>query len=76
MKYQLFCTSYNQLNDGSLQLRNNWIEETDNNNLLDLIEKWNLSENFIYPAKNSISPILEGTMDTGNPIHVRIVRFN
>lgn len=76
MKYQLICTSYNQLNDGSLQLRNNWIEESDDNMLADLIQNWNLPDDFAYPTKNSISPILEGTMDTGNPIHVRIVRFN
>ena len=75
MKYQLICTSYNQLNN-DFQLRNNWIEEVDNNNLLDLIEKWNLTENFTYPAKNSISRILAGTMESGIPIHVRIVRFD
>lgn len=74
MKYQLICTSYNELNDGSLQLRNNWIGETDNNNLLDLIEKWNLSENFKYPS--SISPMLRGVMEGGFPIHVRIIRFD
>ena len=76
MKYQLICTSYNELNDGSLQLRNNWIEESDDTNLVELIEKWNLSNDFAYPSKNSISRILSGIMETGNPIHVRIIRFN
>ena len=75
MKYKLLCTSYNTLNDGSLQLRNNWIEEADDAKLVELIEKWDLPENFKYPHTGTISNIFEGTMELGFPIHIRIVRF-
>lgn len=76
MKYKLICTSYNTLSDGSLQLRNNWIEESNDEHLLELIEKYKLPDNFKYPSINSISEILEGTMEIGCSIHIRIVRFN
>jgi len=74
--YQLICTSYNKLDDDSLQLRNNWIEKIENDEQLsELIDKWNLPDDFKYPSKGSISSILEGKMELGFPIHIRIVRF-
>jgi len=76
MRYKLICTSYNELKNGRLQLRNNWIEDVpDDKELMEIIEKWSLPDDFHYPTANSISNILEGEMETGNPIHVRIVRF-
>ena len=76
MKYKLICTSYNTLSDGSLQLRNNLMDESNDEHLLELIEKYKLPDDFKYPSTNSVSEILEGTMSIGCPIHIRIVRFN
>ena len=76
MKCLLICTSYNKLPDGSLQLRNNWTEQSDDTYLLELIEKFHLPDDFKYPSTNNVSEILEGTMSIGCPIHIRIVRFN
>ena len=40
--YQLICTSYNETKEG-LVLRNNWIETVNNDEqLLELVQKWNL----------------------------------
>lgn len=74
--YQLICTSYTETEQG-LVLRNNWIESVfDNDYMLELVEKWQLPSDFKYPAKNSISNVLEGKMGIDNlVIHVRIVRF-
>ncbi|MDD3972822.1 MAG: hypothetical protein PHC31_13050 [Clostridia bacterium] len=74
--YQLICTSYTETEQG-LVLRNNWIEAVfDDKYMLDLIEKWQLPNDFKYPAKGSISSILHGKMDIDKVvIHVRIVRF-
>ena len=74
--YQLICTSYNETEQG-LVLRNNWTEECfSDESLCELIEKWQLSDDFKYPSKNSISKILCGKMDIDKvAIHVRIVRF-
>jgi hypothetical protein len=74
--YQLICTSYTEAEQG-LVLRNNWIEAVfDDKYMLDLIEKWQLPNDFKYPAKGSISSILHGKMDIDKVvIHVRIVRF-
>jgi len=74
--YQLICSSYTETEQGSV-LRNNWIEAVmDDNRMLELIEKWQLPNDFRYPGKGSISDVLEGKMDIDNVIiHVRIVRF-
>lgn len=74
--YQLICTSYTETEQG-LVLRNNWIEAALNDKyMLELIEKWQLPNDFKYPAKGSISSILHGKMDIDKVvIHVRIVRF-
>lgn len=74
--YKLICTSYTETEQG-LVLRNNWIESVfDNDYMLGFINKWKLPSDFKYPAKNSISNVLEGKMDIYNiVIHVRIVRF-
>lgn len=75
--YELICTSYNETEQG-LVLRNNWIEDSvTDEELTELIEKWQLPNDFKYPSKNSITPILEGKMELDNvAVHVRIVRFN
>lgn len=74
--YQLICTSYTEVEQG-LVLRNNWIEAVlDDKYMLELIEKWQLPNDFKYPAKGSISSILHGKMDIDKVvIHVRIVSF-
>ena len=75
--YNLICTSYNEQQDGSLQLRINWIEYNfTDEQLLELIDMWSLPKDFPYPSKGSISNILVGKMKIDNVvIHVRIVRF-
>jgi len=77
MKYHLVCTSYNVLEDGSLQLRNNWIEPAlDYNDLMNKLVNWNVDTNsFKYPSKRSVSNVIVGEMSIGCPIHIRIVRF-
>ena len=74
--YQLICTSYNETEQG-LVLRNNWIEAVMNDtDMLDLIKRWQLSDDFKYYDKESISDILHGRMDLDSVvIHIRIVRF-
>jgi hypothetical protein len=74
--YQLICSSYTETEQG-LVLRNNWIEAVlDDKYMLELIEKWQLPNDFKYPAKGSISNIIHGKMDIDNvSIHIRIVRF-
>jgi hypothetical protein len=74
--YQLICTSYTETEQG-LVLRNNWIEAVlDDKYMLELIEKWQLPNDFKYPSKGSISNIIHGKMDVDKVIiHVRIVRF-
>ena len=74
--YQLICTSYNETEQG-LVLRNNWTEECfSDKTLSELIEKWQLPDDFKYPSHNSVSKILHGKMGIDNVvIHVRIVRF-
>lgn len=74
--YKLICTSYTET-EQSLVLRNNWIEEvSDDKQMSELIEKWQLPNDFPYPQKGSISNTLQGKMDVENvSIHVRIVRF-
>jgi hypothetical protein len=75
--YQLICTSYNQTENG-LVLRNNWTEESiTDEKLVELINKWQLPNDFKYPSINSVSKILEGKMELDNVVvHVRIIRFN
>ena len=75
MKYNLILTSYNVLEDNSLQLRNNWIERCDDVGLLELLKELNIPDDFKYPPKISISDILEGTTKEGVKIHMRIVVF-
>lgn len=74
--FKLICTSYNETQNG-LVLRNNWMENCENDShLSELINKWELPDDFTYPSKGSISNILCGKMDLPNvQIHVRIIRF-
>ena len=74
--FQLICTSYNKTEQG-LVLRNNWIENNlTSDRLIELINKWELPDDFQYPLKRSISNVLCGKMDIDNVIiHVRIIRF-
>lgn len=76
MKYQLICTSYNDTPDG-LVLRNNWIESVfTDEEMLQLIVKWQLPDDFKYPSKGTVSKILYGKMDLENVVlHVRVIRF-
>ena len=74
--YHLLCSSYNVTSKGLL-LRNNFINTCpDESLLLELLEKWSISEISPYPFP-SISEILEGkSADLDDVvIHVRIVRF-
>ena len=74
--YQLICTSFTKTKNG-LVLRNNWIEGVmSDKDLLEIVEKWKLPQDFKYQSKNSISNCLEGKMDIENVvIHVRIIKF-
>jgi hypothetical protein len=72
--YQIIYTSYKKTEQG-LVLINNWIEAVlDDNYMLELIQKYNLPNDFKYPGKHSISNIIEGEMDN-LIIHIRIVKF-
>ena len=76
--YKLICTSYNETEQG-LVLRNNWIEEVeDDDHLLLFVKQWELPDDFTYPSKGSISNILPGKATIGDNtliVHVRIIRF-
>ena len=80
--YQVICTSYNETKKG-LVLRDNWIEafiDSDDFSadlqLMNFLTNFQISTDFKYPSKNSISNILEGRMRLDKVvIHVRIVRF-
>ena len=76
---QLICTSYNKLPDGSLQLRNNWVEEYSKDKLL----SWGIDPFILFNTKGEsfeydnigVSNIQEGMMrDIENvAIHIRIL---
>ncbi len=81
MNRQLICTSYNKLQDGSLQLRNNWIEDYNKDTLL----LWNIDPFIMEDVKSNkfefdnigVSNIQEGLMDLDNVIiHVRILNIS
>lgn len=76
LTYQLICTSYTKI-ENKLVLKDNWIEAVlDNKYMLELIEKWNLPDDFKYPSKNSISDVIKSKIEVeGVIIHLRIVRF-
>lgn len=72
MNKKLICTSYNKLSDGTLQLRNNWIEEYSEDALINFNIKADIS---ILPIKG-ISEILIGKLELPNTeIHIRIVKY-
>jgi len=73
----LICTSYNEQPDGSLQLRNNWTENVqDQEHLTELLTKWKFDmDKITYPSNNKLSEIYHGTMMIGCPLHIRILRF-
>jgi hypothetical protein len=73
---KLICTSFNKINNSTLGLRAEWIEECETTERLDeLLKLWGIEETFPWPRKNEVSEIIDGKMQNDCPIHIRIVRY-
>lgn len=76
---KLICTTYNQQGLGSLQLRNNWVEDVQNEgHLLELLHKYEIysTEDILTPAQKGISATMIGTFTIPyTEIHVRMINY-
>lgn len=72
--YHLICTTYSK----EYTFKSGWDEKiTTDEDLIDFLKSWNISLDFPYLSKNSVSKVLSGNNENNTEIiNVRIVRFD